>query len=143
MHQAWLERLVAAIRGSLVLPFLVSFVVVVMTTAVTAILPLVVLAVVLTVLPAVATVTSVMSFCHKADLLVIPLAKFMTHLASHALLNLTFAFLCQGAICYLRIKDVLEVLSDRLERHIAKTLAALDVLCPVIFVEGHTKPLKL
>jgi hypothetical protein len=93
VHQAWLERLVAAIRGSLVLLFLVAFVVVVTTTAVTAILPLVVVVVLLTVLPAVATVTSMTLFCHKADLLVVPLAKFMMHLASHMLLNLTFAFL--------------------------------------------------
>ncbi len=143
VHQAWLECLVAAIRGSLILPFLVMFVIVVTTTAVTTILPLVVVAVVLTVSLPVATVTSMTSFCHKADLLVIPLAKFMMHLASHALLNLTFTFVCQGAICYLQIKDVLEVLCDRLEHLIAKRLAALDVLCPVLFVEGHIKSLKL
>ncbi len=112
-------------------------------TTVTAILPLVVVAVVLTVLPAMVTVTSMMLFCHKADLLLVPLAKFMTHLASHALLNLMFVFLCQGAICYLQIEDVLEVLCDRLERLIAKTSAALNVLHPVLFVEGHIKPLKL
>ena len=65
------------------------------------------------------------------------------HFVSHVLLDLTFAFLCQGAICYLQIKDVLEVLCDRLKRLIAKTLAALDVLHPVLFVEGHIEPLKL
>ncbi len=101
VHQAWLERLVTAIRRSLVLPFLVAFVVVVTTTAVIAILPLVVVAVVLTALPAMATVTSVTSFCHKADLLIVPLAKFIMHLGSHALFDLTLAFLCQGAVCYL------------------------------------------
>jgi hypothetical protein len=143
MHRAWLERLVTAIRGSLVLPFLVAFVIVVTTTAVTAILPLVVVAEVLTALPAVATFTSVALFCHKADLLVVPLAKFVTHLASHALFNLMLTFLCQGAICYLQIKDVLEVLCNRLKRLIAKMSAALDVICPVLFVEGHIKPLKL
>jgi hypothetical protein len=143
MHQAWLERLVAVIRRSLVLPFLVAFVIVVTMTTVIAILPLVVVAVVLTALPAVATVTSVMLFCHKADILIVPLAMFVMHLASHALFNLTLAFLCQVAICYLQIKDFLEVLCNRLEHLIAKTLAALDVLCPVLFVEGHIKPPKL
>ncbi len=143
VHQAWLERLVAAIRRSLVLPILVALVVVVTTTAVIAILPLVVVAVVLTASPAVATVTSVTLFCHKADLLVVPLARFMMHLTSHALFDLMLMFLCQGAICYLQIKDVLEVLCDRLKRLITKTLAALDILCPVLFVEGHIKPLKL
>ncbi len=98
VHQAWLKCLVATIRGSPVLLFLVAFVIVVTTTAVTTILLLVVVVVVLTVLPAAATITSVTSFCHKADLLVVPLAKFMTHLVSHALLNLTFVFLQHGAI---------------------------------------------
>jgi hypothetical protein len=106
------------------------------------ILPPLVVVVVLTALPAVVTVTSVTSFCHKADLFVVPLAKFVTHLASHALFDLMLTFLWQGAICYLQIKDVLEVLCDRLEHLIAKTSAALDVLCPVLFVEGHIKPLK-
>ncbi len=143
VHRAWLECLVAVIRRSLVLPFLVAFVVVVTTTAVIMILPLVVVAVVLTALPAVATVTSVMLFCHKVDLLVVPLAKFVMNLGSHALFDLALAILCQGAICYLQIEDVLEVLCNRLERLIAKMLATLDVLCPVLFVEGHMKPLKL
>ncbi len=67
----------------------------------------------------------------------------MTHLASDALLDLTLAFLPQGAICHLQIKNVLKVLCNRLEHLIAKTLTALDVLCPVLFVEGHVKPLKL
>ncbi len=52
-------------------------------------------------------------------------------------------FFCQGAIRYLQIKDVLEVLCDRLEHLVAKTLTALNVLCPVLWVEGHVKPLKL
>jgi hypothetical protein len=55
-------------------------------------------------------VTSVTLFRHMVDLLIVPLAKFVMHLTSHALFDLTFAFLCQGAICYLRIEDVLEVL---------------------------------
>jgi hypothetical protein len=143
VHRAWLERLVAAIRRSLVLPFLVAFVIVVTIIAVIAILPLVVVVVVLTASPAVGTVTFVTSFCHKSDLLVIPLAKFVMHLASHVLFDLMLAFCCQGAICYLQIKDVLEVLCNRLEHLIAKMLATLDVLCPVLFVEGPIKPLKL
>ncbi len=143
MHRAWLERLVAAIRRILILPFLFAFVVVVMTTAVIAILPLVVVAIVLIASPAVAIVTSMTSFRHMADLLIIPLVQFVMHFASHALLDLMLAFLCQGAICYLRIKNVLKVLCDRLKRLIAKTLAALDVLHPVLFVKGHIKPLKL
>ncbi len=40
MHQAWLEYLVATIRGSLVIPLLVAFVVGVTTISVTTILPL-------------------------------------------------------------------------------------------------------
>jgi hypothetical protein len=143
VHRALLECLVAMIRRSLIPPFLFAFVVVVMMTAVIAILPLVVVAMVLVASPAMAIVTSVTSFRHMADLLIVPLVQFVMHFASHALLDLMLAFLCQGAICYLRIKMVLEVLCDRLERLIAKTSAALNILCPVLFVKGHIKPLKL
>jgi hypothetical protein len=142
-YRAWLERLVAAIRRSLILLFPFVFVVVVTTTAVIAILPLVVVAIVLVALPTVAIITSVTLFHHTVELLIVPLAQFVTHFASHVLLNLTLAFLCQGAICYLQIKNDLEVLCDRLEHLIAKMLAALNVLCPVLFVKGHIKPLKL
>jgi hypothetical protein len=143
MHRAWLERLVTAIRRGPLLPFLLVLVILIMTTAVAAILPLVVMAIVLVASPAVAIVTSMISFCHTVDLLTVPLAQFVTHLASHAFLNLTLAFLLQGAICYLQIKNVLKVLCGRLEHLVAKTLTALNVLCPVLFVEGHVKPLKL
>jgi hypothetical protein len=142
MHQAWLEWLVAATGRGPVLPFLFAFVIDIMTTAVIAILPLAVGAIVLVALPAVAIVTFVTLFCHMADLLIVLLVQFMTHLASHALLDLT-AFLCQGAICYLQIKNVLEVLCDRPEHLVAKTLTTLNVLSPVIFVEGHVESLKL
>jgi hypothetical protein len=114
-----------------------------MMTAVVTILPLVVVAIVLVASPAVAIVNSVTSFRHMADLLIEPFAQFMTHLASHALLDLMLALLCQGAICYLRIENVLEVLCDRLKRLIAKLLATLDVLHPVLFAKGHIEPLKL
>jgi hypothetical protein len=43
----------------------------------------------------------------------------------------------------MQIKDVLKVLCDRLKHLIAKAAAALNLLCPVLFVEGHIKPLKL
>jgi hypothetical protein len=101
MHCAWLECLVAAIRGSLVILLLVAFVVVVTTIAVAAILPLEIAAMVLIRPFVVMTVTSVTSFRHLVDLLIVPFAKLVTHLASHALLDLVFAFLCQGTICYL------------------------------------------
>jgi hypothetical protein len=143
VHRAWLERLVAAIRRGPVLLFLFAFVIVITMTAVIAILPLVVVVIVLVALPAVAIVTSVRLFHHTTDILIEPLTQFMTYLASHMLLDLTFAFLCQGAICYLQIKNVLEVLCDRLERLIAKMSTALNVLHPVLFVKGHVEPLKL
>jgi hypothetical protein len=144
VHQAWLERLVAAIRRGPVLPFLFVFVLVITTTAVVAILPLEVVAIVLVASPAVAIITSAMLFRHTVDLLIAPLAQFVMHLMSHRLLILMLAFLCQVAICYLQIKNVLEVLCNRLERLVAKTLTALDVLPPVpLFVEGHVEPLKL
>jgi hypothetical protein len=132
VHQPWLERLVAAIRRGPVLLFLFPFVVIITTTAVIMILPLVAMVIVLVALPAVANVTSMTSFHHTTYLLIVPLAQFVMHLASHALLNLMLAFFCQGAICYLQIKNVLEVLCNRLECLIAKTLTALDVLCPVL-----------
>jgi hypothetical protein len=132
MHRAWLERLVAMIRRGPVLLFLLMLVIVITMTAVVAILPLVVMAIVLVALPAVATITSVMSFRHTAVLLIVPLAQFVMHLASHALLNLTLAFLHQGAICYLQTKNVLKVLCKRLERLVAKTLTALNILRPVL-----------
>ncbi len=110
MHRALLECFVTVIRGSLVIPLLVAFVVVITTIAVTAILPLEVVMMVLVVPLVVMTVTSITMFCHMADLLIVLLAKCMTHLASHMLFDLTFAFLRQGAICYLQIEDVFEVL---------------------------------
>jgi hypothetical protein len=95
VHRAWLERLVAAIRRDPVLLALFTFVIVIMTTTVIAILPLVVMAIVLVALPAVAIVTSTVTlFRHTADLLIVPLAQFVMHLASQALLNLTLVFLC-------------------------------------------------
>jgi hypothetical protein len=126
-----------------VLPFLFEFVGVITMTAVVAIPPLVVVAIVLVASSAVGIVTSVTLFRHTADLLIIPLAQFMMHLASHALLNLMLAYLSQGYICFLQIKNVLKVLWDRLERLIAKTSTTLNVLCPVLFVEGLVEPLKL
>ncbi len=107
MHRAWLECLVTVIRRGPVLPFLFAFVVVITTTTVVTILPLVVVAIVLVSLPAVGTVTSVTLFNHTADLCIIPLVQFVMHLASHVLLDLTLAFLCQGAICYLQLKNIL------------------------------------
>ncbi len=101
MYRAWLERLVPAIRRGPVLLILLAFGIVVTTTTIIVILPLVVVAVVLVASPGVATVTSMMLFHHIADLLIVPLAQFAMHLASHALLNLTLAFLRQGAVCYL------------------------------------------
>ncbi len=101
VHRAWLERLVAAIRRGPVLPFLFAFVVVITTTTTVAILPLVVMAIVLVALPAVSIVSSVTSFRHTADLLIKPLAQFVTHLVSHRLLDLMLVFLCQRAFCYL------------------------------------------
>jgi hypothetical protein len=143
VHRGWLECLVATIGRGHVLPFYFAFVIVIMLTAVIAILPLVVVAIVLVASPAVAIVTSVRSFHHTADLLIKPLAPFMMHLASHALLNLTLMFPCQGAICFLQIKNVLEVLCNRLKHLVAKMSTALDVLCPVLFVKGHVELLKL
>jgi hypothetical protein len=107
------------------------------------ILPLVVVAIVRVALPVVVIITSVMSFCHMADFLIEPLVQFVMHLASHALLDLMLAFLCQGAICYLQIKNVLEVLCNRLKYLIAKMSATLDVLYPVLFVKEHIEPLEL
>jgi hypothetical protein len=101
VHRAWLEGLVAMIRRSLILPFPILFVVVVTTTTVIAIPPLDVVAMVLVASSAVAIITSVTSVHHTADLLIVPLAQFVMHFASHALLDLMLPFLCQGAICYL------------------------------------------
>ncbi len=112
VHQAWLEQLVIALSRNLVIPLLVALVIGVTTIAITTILPLEVGGMVL-LRPFVATVvTSVTSFRHVAHLLIILLAKLVTHLASEALLDLAFAFLCQGSICNLSVEDVLEVLGE-------------------------------
>jgi hypothetical protein len=96
---------------NLVILFLVVLVVCVTTIAISAILPLEVGALV-PFRPSVAmVVTPVTLFCHVVDLLIVPLAKLMTHFASDALLDLAFALLCQRSICNLRIVDVLKVLS--------------------------------
>jgi hypothetical protein len=112
-------------------------------TAVVTILPFVIMAIVPVALPAMVIVTSVTLFHHMVDLLIEPLAQFVMHHASHALLNLMLTCLCQGAICYLQIKNALEVLCNRLEHLIAKMPTTLNVLCPVLFMKGHIKSLKL
>ncbi len=95
VHQALLESLVIVLSRNLVILFLVALVVCVATIAITAILPIEVGAVVLFRSSVAMVVTSVTSFCHVANLLIVPLAKLMTHLASDALLNLALALLCQ------------------------------------------------
>jgi hypothetical protein len=95
VHQLWLESLVIALSRNFVILFLVALIVCVTRIATTAILPLEVGVAVLF-RPSVAmVVTSATSFCHVANLLIVPLAKLMTHLASNALLNLVFVLLCQ------------------------------------------------
>ena len=95
VHSAWLECLVVTFSRNLVILFLVAFVVGVTTIAIIAILPLEVGAMV-PFRPSVAmVVTSVTSFCHVADLFIIPLAKLMMHVASDVLLDLAFALLHQ------------------------------------------------
>ncbi len=95
VYQAWFERLFVALSRNLVILFLVALVISVTTIAITAILPLEV-GVMVPFRPSVAmVVTSLTSFCHVADLFIIPLAKLMTHVASDALLNLAFALICQ------------------------------------------------
>ncbi len=112
VYQAWLERLFVVLSRNLVILFLVALVVSVTTIAITAILPLEV-GTMVPFRPSVAmVVTSVTSFCHVADLFIVPLVKLMMHVASDALLDLVFALLCQLSICNLRIVDVLEVLSE-------------------------------
>ncbi len=101
VRRAWLECLVAAVRRSLVLPFLLARVVVVIMTAMIVILPFVVVTMIHVALSAVATITPLTSFCDMADLLVVLLPEHATHLTSHAMLNLTLPFLPKGAICYL------------------------------------------
>ncbi len=143
VHRPWLEQLVIALSGNLVIPLFVAFVVGVTTIAITVILPLEVGTTVL-LRPFVETVvTSVTLLRHVAHLLIIPPAKLVTHLASDALLDLVFAFLCQGSICNLSVEDVLEVLSKQLKRLLKKMSAAFNVLGPVFLVERHIEPLKL
>ncbi len=73
VHQAWLERLVTALRESLVISLLVAFVVGVTTIAVTAILPLEVGVTVIVRPFVVTTVTSVISLVHMSELLFVAL----------------------------------------------------------------------
>jgi len=141
--RVWLEILVAAIRRSLVHLFLFALVVVATMTAVILILPFVVVTMILVALPDVATVTPLTLFCDMANFLVVLLTELMTHLASHVMLNLTLAFLCKGAVCYLQVENVLEVLCDRLKRLVPKMSPTLNILCTILRVEGHIEPLKL
>jgi hypothetical protein len=138
-----LERLVVALSRNLVILFLVVLVGCVMTIAITVILPLKVGAMV-PFRPSVATVvTSVMLFCYVVDLLIVPLAKLMTHVVSDALLDLAFTLLRQWSICNLRVVDVLIVLSEWLKCLFNMTLTAFHILGPVFLVERHVEPLKL
>jgi hypothetical protein len=143
VRRKWLECLVVAFRRSLVLLFLFALVIVTTMTTVSAILPLVVMMMILVVLPAVATITSLTLFHDTADLLIVLLTEFMTHFASHAMLDLTLAFLRKGAICYLQVENVLEVLCNRLKCLVSKTLPTLNIFCAIHRVEGHIKSLEL
>ncbi len=143
MRRAWLEHLVATIRRSLILLFLFALVVVVTLTAVIMILPLLVVTMILVALHTVATVTPLTLFRDMADLLIASLPELMTHLASHAMLDLMLAFLHKGAICYLQIKNVLEVLCNRLKHLVTKMTSTLKILCVILRVEGHIEPLEL
>jgi hypothetical protein len=73
VRKTWLECLVAVIRRSLVLLFLLMLILVAMKTAVITILPLVVVAMIPIALPVVATVTPLTLFCRTVDLFVEPL----------------------------------------------------------------------
>jgi hypothetical protein len=95
VYPEWLERLSVTLSRNLVILFLVVLVVSVTTIAITAFLLLEVGAMVPFRPSVVTVVTSVTSFCHVADLFIVPLAKLMTHVASDALLDLAFALLCQ------------------------------------------------
>jgi hypothetical protein len=114
MGRARLECLVAAIRRSLVLLFLLMLVIVMAIIAVVATCPLVVLTIIHPALPAVVTVTPVMLFHNMADFLLVMLLEHVVELMFCAILNLTLAFLCKGAICYLQVEDVLVVFCNRL-----------------------------
>jgi hypothetical protein len=142
VHRAWLERLVTAVRRSLVLLFLLVLVIVVTMTAVIAILPLVVVTMIPVALPAVATITPLTLFSDMADVFVVLLPEHMTHLTSHRMLDLMLAFLCKGTIYYFQIKNVLEVLCDRLKHLVTKRLPTLNILCAILRVEGHIEPLE-
>ncbi len=143
IRRAWLECLAAAIRRTLVLLFLLALVIVVMMTAVIAILPLVVVTMICVALPAVATITPLMLFSDMVDLLIVLLPECMMHIAPHAMLSLTLAFLCKGAICNLQIKNFLKVLCNGRKRHVTKMLPTLNILCAILRVEGHVEPLEL
>ena len=114
MCRAWLECLVAAIRRNFVILFLLMLVIVMAIIAVVATCPLVVLTIIHPALPAVVTVTPVMLFHNMADFLLVMLLEHVVELMFCAILNLTLAFLCKGAICYLQVEDVLVVFCNRL-----------------------------
>ncbi len=95
VYRAWIERLFVVLSRNLVILFLVALVVSVTTITTTTILPLEVGTMVPFRLSVVMVVTSVTSFCHVADLIIVPLAKLMTHVASDSLLDLASALLHQ------------------------------------------------
>jgi hypothetical protein len=95
VYQAWLKHLFVTLSRNLVILFLVVLVVSVMTITIILVLPLEVGAMVPFRPSVVTVVTSITLFCCMADLLIKPLAKLMTHIASDALLDLAFALLCQ------------------------------------------------
>jgi hypothetical protein len=91
----------------------------------------------------VATVTLVTLFRDMADHLIVLPPERLTHLMLHAMFDLALAFLGKGDICFLQVKNILEVFCDRLKHLIAKTLSTFNILRVILRVEGHVKPLKL
>jgi hypothetical protein len=143
VRRARLECLVPAIRRNLFLLFLLAFVIVVATIAVVPTLPLLDLTIISLATPSMVALTSMMLARNTVDLLLIMLLRHVAELTFCAILNLTLMFLCKGAVGYLQVENVLKVFCNRLERLVAKTLPAFNVLGAILGVERHVESLEL
>jgi hypothetical protein len=143
IRRVGLKCLVTAIRRSLVLLFLLALVIVVAAIASVTTLPIVVLTIIRLALPTVVAITPVMLFRNTADLLLVMLLQCVAELRFCAILNLVLTFPCKGAISYLQVEDVLEVLCNRLKYLVTKGPPTFNILCTILRVARHVELHKL
>ncbi len=87
-------------------------------------------------------VASIALVCKMANLVIVALCHLVAEFAFCAKLDLLLTLLCERAVGYLRIEDVVKILGDSRECLVAEASSALEVPSAVLLVERHVEPLN-